>query len=271
MYKLIALDVNGTLLTDRKELTEEVIEAVRKAKKRGSKIVLCTERSYDGIVKVVHDLGNQYVDYAICFNGALVKDAKMHTTLSRVNLTKDDLVYLYQTSERIGCSVHFDDEHSIYTPNQHIGKYTVQEAYYNNAPLYYRNAYDLPEHFIPSKAIFSEEKNKLDSSIKKLPKDFFSKFHAIKSGPNFFEILNSTASKGNALKALCERLGVDQLDVLAIGDHENDLSMLAFAGKSVAMENAERAVLQIADDVTASNNQNGVAAAINKYVLEQNE
>ncbi|MEG0267284.1 MAG: Cof-type HAD-IIB family hydrolase [Carnobacterium sp.] len=267
MYKIIALDVNGTLLTDKKKLTTEVIEAVKNAHRAGVKIVLCTERSYDGIVKVVHDIGNQFIDYAICFNGALVKDAKTHTILSRVNLTKEDLSYLYLLSERAGCSVHFDDEHSIYTPNQHIGKYTIQEAYYNNAPLYYRNVYDLPDKFVPSKAIFSEEQSKLDNFIKKLPKEFFSKFHAIKSGPNFFEILNSTASKGNALKSLCERLNIDQQDVLAIGDHDNDLSMLSFAGKSIAMGNSDKAVLKIADDVTGTNNENGVASAIEKYIL----
>lgn len=259
MYKMIALDVNGTLLTDQKELTNEVIEAIKKAHRAGVKIVLCTERSYDGIVKVVHDLGNQFIDYAICFNGALVKDAKTHTILSRVNLTREDLSYLYLLSERAGCSVHFNDEHSICTPNQHIGKYTIQEAYYNNVALYYRNIYDLPEKFVPSKAIFSEEKLKLDTFINQLPKEFFSRFHALKSGPNFFEILNSTASKGNALKALCERLDIDQQDVLAIGNQDNDLSMLAFAGKSVAMGNADKIVLDIADDVTGTNNQNGVA------------
>lgn len=267
MYKMIVLDVNGTLLTDKKEVTTEVIEAIRKAHQAGIKIVLCTERSYDGIVKVVHDLGNQFVDYAICFNGALVKDAKTHTVLSRVNLTKDDLSYLYLLSDRAGCSIHFDDEYSIYTPNQHIGKYTIQEAYYTNVPLYYRNIYDLPEKFVPSKAIFSEERFKLDNFINQLPKDFSTRFHAIKSGPNFFEILNSTASKGNALKALCERLNIDPLDVLAIGDHDNDLSMLTFAGTSIAMGNADKTVLDIADDVTATNNENGVAEAIKKYIL----
>lgn len=267
MYKLIALDVNGTLLNDRKEISPEVKDAVKRAKKAGLKIALCTERSYDALVKVIHDLGVGNVDYAICFNGALVKDTKTHTTLSRVNLTKDDLVYLYQTGERIACSVHFDDEHSIYTPNQHIGKYTVQEAYYNDAPLQYRNIYDMPDKFIPAKAIFSAEKTKLENGIKKLPKEFFHRFHAIKSGPNFFEILNSTASKGNALHGLCERLGIDPNHVLAIGDQENDLSMLAYAGTSVAMDNADPAVKKIADVSTASNNQNGVAAAIEKYVF----
>lgn len=267
MYKMIALDINGTLLNDQKEVTSEVIEAIKKAHRAGIKIVLSTERSYDGVVKVIHELGNQVIDYAICFNGALVKDAKTHALLSRVNLTKDDLSYLYLLSERAGCSVHFDDEHSIYTPNQHIGKYTVQEAYYNNTPLYYRNVYDLPDKFVPSKAIFSEEQIKLDNFIKQLPKDFFTRFHAIKSAPNYFEILNSTASKGNALKGLCERLDIDQQDVLAIGDHENDLSMLGFAGKSIAMGNAEKSVLDLADDVTGTNNENGVATAIEKYIL----
>lgn len=269
MYKMLALDVNGTLLTDQKELTPEVVNAIRKAHQAGVKIVLCTERSYDGVVKIAHDIGNQFIDYAVCFNGALVKDAQTHTTLSRVNLTKEDLSYLYLLSERAGCSVHFDDEHSIYTPNQHIGKYTIQEAYFNNAPLYYRNVYNLPENFVPSKAIFSEEKFKLDHFIKQLPKEFFSRFHAAKSGPNFFEILNSTASKGNALHSLCERLDIDQQDVLAIGDQENDLSMLRFAGKSIAMGNADKAVLEHTDEATGTNNENGVATAIEKYLLQK--
>ncbi len=137
MYKMMALDINGTLLTDQKKLTSEVIKAIKKAHQAGVKIVLSTERSYDGAIKVAHDLGSQVIDYAICFNGALVKDAKTHALLSRVNLTKDDLSYLYLLSERAGISVHFNDEHSIYTPNQHIGKYTIQEAYYNNTSLNY--------------------------------------------------------------------------------------------------------------------------------------
>ena len=88
-----------------------------------------------------------------------------------------------------------------------------------------------------------------------------------KSNPNFLEIVPTNVSKGNTLKVLIEQLEIKQDEVIAIGDDENDISMIRFAGLGVAMENAKESVKEIADYITSSNEENGVGKVINKFML----
>jgi Cof subfamily protein (haloacid dehalogenase superfamily) len=92
----------------------------------------------------------------------------------------------------------------------------------------------------------------------------------VKSAPYFLEVLNKQAHKGAAVKNLAEHLGIKQEEVMAIGDNENDLTMVEYAGIGVAMANATENVKNAADVLTASNEEDGVAEVINKYVLANN-
>jgi len=107
----------------------------------------------------------------------------------------------------------------------------------------------------------------LDAAIARLPQTFRDKYTTVKSSPFYFEILNKEASKGAAVANLAQHLGIKQEEIMAIGDNENDLSMIEYAGLGVAMGNAVPLIKEAANVVTATNDEHGVAEAIKKFVL----
>ena len=115
--------------------------------------------------------------------------------------------------------------------------------------------------------MFTDDAHLIDQAIEDLPEELTSRFNIVRSEPYYLEFVNPKASKGAALKLLGEELGIQANEMMALGNAQNDESMIEFAGLGVAMENSIPSTLAIADAVTASNNQDGVAKAIEKYVL----
>ena len=117
------------------------------------------------------------------------------------------------------------------------------------------------------KAMYIDEPDILDAAIAKIPKEFKNRFTMVKSAPFYLEILGKTTNKGAALLHLAERLGIQQEETMAIGDEENDRSMLEVVGHAVVMENGNPTLKKIATHITKSNDESGVAYAIRKWVL----
>ncbi|WP_163651677.1 sugar-phosphatase [Listeria sp. PSOL-1] len=268
MYKLVAIDIDGTLLNDKHEITSEVKNAIQKAKALGVKIVLCTGRPLVGVQQYLSDLElREEGDYVISFNGAMVQDTFTKRVLSHLTLNYQDLKEIYHFSESAKLHMHFFDEKTLYTPNRHIGKYTVGEAYLTGAQLVFQEIENTPTDLIMSKAMLIDEPDILEAGILKIPASFHQKYHLVRSAPHYLEILNKEATKGNAVKQLAMSLGIERSEVMCIGDQENDTSMIAYAGLGVAMGNAIPEIKAKADFITASNNESGVAVAIQKYIV----
>ncbi len=118
------------------------------------------------------------------------------------------------------------------------------------------------------KLMIVDEPELLDNAISQLPADIFDRYTLVKSASHYLEILDKRVSKGNSVQHLAEQLGFSAEEVLAVGDHENDLSMLAWAGYGVAMGNAIDSVKAQAAYQTGSNREDGVAQAIQKWALQ---
>ncbi|MEH7108310.1 MULTISPECIES: sugar-phosphatase [Bacillaceae] len=270
MYKLVAIDMDGTLLNDRKEVTNEVKDAIQAAKARGVKVVLCTGRPIVGVHSFIEDLKlNEEDDYVITFNGALVQNTHTNEVVSQTSLTYGDLKVLYDLSKQIQSPLHFFDSDNLYTPNKEINRYTVHEAYMNQIPLHYRTLDEVPEDMMIPKVMFIDEPERLNKVIANIPNSFKEQYTMVQSAPFFLEILHPTVNKGNAVKQLAEKLSIKREEVICIGDGENDLSMVEYAGCGVAMGNAEPSVKKAAEFQTLSNNENGVAYAIEKLILNK--
>ena len=112
-----------------------------------------------------------------------------------------------------------------------------------------------------------DNKEKIDQAWANLPQELADRFSIVRSEDFYLEFMHKSVSKGNALKRLCAELDLTASEVLALGNAQNDNSMIEFAGTGVAMGNSVSKTLAIADDVTADNNHDGVAAAIEKYVF----
>ena len=103
-----------------------------------------------------------------------------------------------------------------------------------------------------------------------MPKEIYNKYTVLKSAPFFLEFINKEADKGEGLRALAKHLGVNKEEIIAMGDAGNDIAMIKYAGLGVAMKNASMEVKEIADFITESNEDDGVAKLIDKEVLKKN-
>jgi Cof subfamily protein (haloacid dehalogenase superfamily) len=269
LYKLVAIDIDGTLMNDRKEITKEVNAAIQAAKAKGVSVVICTGRPIVGVQSIIEELKlNDEDDYVITFNGALVQNTHTKEVESQITLTYENLKEIYELSQKIDSPLHFFDTENLYTPNRDISRYTIHEAHINGISLHYRTIDDVPKDMLIPKVMFIDEPDRLNQNIGNIPESFWGKYTFVKSTPFFLEILDPSVSKGNAVRLLAEKLSIKQEEVICIGDGENDLSMIEYAGCGVAMANAESVVKEAAQFHTLSNNENGVAYAIEKLILE---
>ncbi|MBO0441727.1 HAD superfamily hydrolase [Enterococcus sp. DIV0212c] len=265
--KLVAIDIDGTLLDSNRKISPKVKETLQKANESGISIVLCTGRPLPGVKEQLAELdlyGDN--DYVITYNGSLVQATKSNEIISQYSLSYDDFLEIELMSRKVGAHLHTIDDQAIYTANRDIGKYSVHEAYLVDMPLKYRAVDEMTPDMSFIKMMMIDEPEILDKAISQLPEDFVNKYTTVKSTEFYYEILNKEASKGNALAKLAEHLGISQSETMAIGDNENDLSMIEYAGIGVAMGNATENVKQAADVQTTSNDEDGVAEVLLKYM-----
>lgn len=109
----------------------------------------------------------------------------------------------------------------------------------------------------------------LEKAIARIPPEAYERYTIVRSSPNFLEILNKDADKGKGVAQMAEYLNIPRENVMCIGDHGNDLAMVKYAGVGVAMGNAEPSIKEAAQFVTTTNQEDGVAVAINKFVFEK--
>lgn len=265
--KLVTVDIDGTLLTNKREITPQVFEAIQAAKAAGIKIVLATGRPIIGVENLLQDLQlKDPGDLVITFNGGLVLDTATGQEIIKETLPYDDYLDIELLSRKLGVHFHAITKEGIYTANRDIGKYTVHEATLVNMPVFYRTPEEMTDKEI-IKTMMIDEPALLDAAIAKIPQEFYERFTIVKSTPFYLEIIPKTVSKGEALLHLAETLGLSKEETMAIGDEENDRAMLEVSGNPVVMANGNPELKKIAKYITKSNEESGVAHAIREWVL----
>lgn len=266
--KLVAIDIDDTLLNPEGQLADETINAIKKTIQKGVKVVLCTGRPLAGVTSFLNQLGISGDDqYVITYNGAIIETVSGHR-LAQHTLDFDD--YLAADKLSYELNVHYnilDDESRIYTSNRDVGRITVIQAAENDEGLFVRNPEEMPQDLTVSKIMFVDEPEVLDAQIHQIKATFDDHYYVVRSLPEFLEVLNKKANKGNALTDLLTELGLKKEEVMAMGDQHNDLTMFAVAGTTVAMGNAIPELKEVATYVTESNANHGVAVALERYVI----
>ena len=266
-YKIVALDMDGTLLNDKKEITNETKNVIMQARNKGVKVVLASGRPLEGLKNYLNELNlidnNEFV---LSYNGCLVQETKTSQIICEVGLKGSDLKYMYNLSKEIGVNIHaFSPQIGLMTPK--ISKYTEVEANINKIDINIIDFDKIDDNDDIVKVMMIDEPEILDEAIKKLPQSIYEDYTVVKSAPFFLEFINKNADKGKGLEALAKHLNVKREEIIAIGDAENDLAMIEYAGLGVAMGNGCDKVKNAADVVTLSNEQNGVANIIKEYIL----
>ncbi|MEG0386956.1 sugar-phosphatase [Niameybacter sp.] len=266
MYKLIALDMDGTLLKDDKTISEATKKAIEQAKDRGVKVVLASGRPIDGIERYLEELDLlSGQDFVISFNGAIVQNTKTKEIVSRITLNGQDLVELYTLAQKLRVNIHAFSKEGCITPM--MSKYSLHEGEINGIPVKEVDYNELsPEEEI-IKIMMVDEPDVLEKAISQLPQDVYEKYTVVRSAPFFLEFLHKQVNKGTGVESLAHILDIERKDIICMGDAGNDEHMIRYAGLGVAMENAFDEVKEMADFVTKSNEEDGVAYVINKFIL----
>lgn len=271
-YKLICMDMDGTLLNDKKEVSERSKKAINKAHELGVKVVIATGRIfvsaefYGDIIGVKAPI--------IASNGAYVREKDSDKAIYEKGLGYENYQLVIDLLKKYDIVPHFYTEDTIYTE-----KLVHSSLAYKNAnktlPINRQVKIEVVDDW---SRLFAERNPKIikamavgdDAKKIKEAKDEFIKlnrFQVVSSMKNAFEVMAKTTSKGNALKKICDYYGIDRNEIISIGDNENDISMIEFAGLGVAMGNAEQIVKNIADYITTTNEEDGVANVIEKYII----
>ncbi|WP_300348340.1 sugar-phosphatase [Clostridium sp.] len=266
MYKLVAIDMDGTLLRNDKSLSKETKEVIKEARKKGVKVVLATGRPVDGVKRYLEELDLWHDnEYVLTFNGAIIKEIGQDKVICRDTLKGTDLLELYEISKNVGLNIHAFSKDGCITPV--MNEYTELEGKINGINVYETSYDDVdPEEEI-IKIMMIDKPEVLEEGIKKLPKEVYEKYTVVRSAPYFLEFLSKTCNKGEGVKSLAESLGIKREEVIAIGDAGNDIHMIEYAGLGVAMENAFDEVKKKANFITKSNEENGVAWVFEKFIL----
>ena len=271
MIKLIAIDMDGTLLNEKKHIDKAEKEAIHEAIEAGIKIVLCTGRPLYGILPFYEELGISELDsegYVILNNGCSIHKTKDWKLIDQVNFTSDDIEYLYKFSESY--DINFTLVNDTYYFN--IGRKPTDELI-KDAGFVFSDITDISleeaksgKHkimkimFLGNPEIMANFQEKNENIIK-------SKYSGVLSQSYVYEVFPKDNNKGTGLKKLAEKLGIKQEEVMAIGDGNNDIEMFEYANYSVAMKNATELAKKAAKYETDNNENDGVAKAIRKYAL----
>lgn len=273
-YKLICMDMDGTLLNDKKEVSERSIKAIEKAHNLGVKVVIATGRIfvsaefYGDIIGVKAPI--------ISSNGACVRERDGEKAIYEENLGCENYELVLSLLKKYDIVPHFYTDDTIYTEriiHSSLSYKNANKTLPQNRQIKIKLVNDWNKLFIEERPkIIKAMAVDLDGKrIKEAKAEFVSlnKFQIVSSFKNSFEIMAKETSKGNALKKICDYYGIARNEIISIGDNENDISMIRFAGLGVAMGNAESVVKEIADYITLSNEEDGVAKVIEEFIIKE--
>lgn len=269
MYKLIALDLDGTLLNARKEITTHTLETLMLAQEQGLRIALTSGRPARGIQEVAETLKlREYGGFIIANNGGQIVDYASNKVLYKKELDTSFYPLLYQYS--------IPQDFVILTYTE---TYVITEDASNEYVQYVSRNNKLPVRQVRSfleeirtprpKVLIVGNSNKLALLEKKMQQDLEGQLNVYRSEPFLLELLPLGIDKATGLRKLISQIGICREEIIACGDGYNDLSMIEFAGMGVAMENAQEVVKKEANYITASNEEDGVALAIERFILKR--
>ena len=269
--KLIAFDLDGTFLTTKKTIPPENMAAIEKAASQGAIIVPASGRIFPGLPKELRDA--PYIRYYICGNGASIYDKYEDKVLLDAEIPLELAVTFteYMESLKVAYDCYMEDDGFI-----NAAFYDTLDQWIMD-PVMCAYAKSI-RHSVPDLKTMILEKGRSVQKLQLYFKDLDERDRQIKLIPQLFpdligtssivnniEVNSRLATKGQALKRLCEELNIPLADTLAFGDGTNDADMLLFAGVGAAMANSHPSLLGKADVVAPCNDECGVAAVINKH------
>lgn len=262
-FRLLALDLDDTLLNEEFRISAENRQAVREAAESGVLVTLATGRMYRSALPFARELG---IDLPlITYHGALVRMAGEGETLYHrpIPLSIAREVVTFSAKRDFHVNAYIDDELFVAEENEFSRYYQTIARVKVTAVGDLARFLEVP----PTKLTVINRDGRLDGLREELSRNFDGLLAINISRPHFLEITDRLATKGRALKYLAELHQIPREQVAAVGDSFNDIDMLLYAGIGVAVANAREEVRAVADYITASNVEHGVAQFIRKFLF----
>lgn len=265
MSKALVLDIDGTLTNSNKEITPATREAIQELMKQGHRVVLASGRPTPGMRRYEEELElAKYGGYLLSFNGARVIDCYTGEILYQRLLPLTMLPGLYRFARENGCGLvtYLGGDVISAFP---VDPYVALEARINGLPVREVERFTEFVDFDINKCLMTAEPEKAGHLEKELQEQYRDCASIYRSEPYFIEIMPKGVNKGASLDKILPVLGVKREDTVCCGDGFNDISMLEYAGVGVAMGNAQQAVKEAADYVTAANDEDGLVQVIERF------
>lgn len=261
-YKLVALDMDGTTLNSKCDISEDTIKVLKECMDKGVKIVLASGREFFSLEKYVNIIGTK--DYQITLNGAVIYDPlnkkRIMESIMNIDHYKE---MLDKITEKGNAHLVFDSER--YYCDKKIKNALISKKLSDIMGIPVNKVDNYLDIKDPTKIMIIEL---IESRLRSV-QDFLKndELKIMRTGEHALEIIHKDVSKGNALKHLSEIYKIRPEEIIAIGDSENDIEMIEFAGMGIAMGNAYDHVKEVSNYITTSNDENGVAEALKKFIL----
>lgn len=261
-YQLVALDLDGTLLTDDKRITTGTKVLLERLQREGIYIAICTGRAALSVRRLLQD--QPFASHFITDNGGTIKDIETGQVLYSNTIPRSYLAVMKQVMETFGVHIDVTTEKYIYVEvltddmQKKYGEYLIK-------PKAIGDLSQVPIE--PLKFTISGEPSLLDNLVSQLNEQYGSDLKFVRSGEYFIDIMKAGTTKGKALSMLADHLQIAKNNVIAMGNYYNDVEMLRYAGLGIAMDNSPAELKAIADEVTLSNNEEGVRLALEKHLM----
>lgn len=276
--KVIIMDVDGTLLNSQKKLTPKTKEALIKAQRNGAKVILASGRPTSGLMDLGKELEmDKHNGLFVSFNGSKVLDCETMNVLFNEPMTVEQGKAVLEHMKKFNVRPMIDKGEYMYVNDVYDCDIKSKGQTINIIKYESRGGkFLLCEHndlsaFVDyplNKILTAGDDDYLQDNYKEMMEPFKDTLHCVFTAPFYFEFTAEGIDKAKALDTVLKPMGYKQEDMIAFGDGHNDISMVEYAGTGVAMSNAVQELKDIAQHITLSNDEDGIAEALYKYMPE---
>lgn len=264
-YKMIVLDIDGTLTNDEKKITPQTLAALKKAQENGVILVLASGRPVAGLQKLCRELEmEKHHGILLAYNGGKLLDAQSGAVLCEKAIPVERAKAVLRHLEQFPVSPMVMKGNCLYVPEK--GAYKADyESSINGLDIVEVGILSEFLEFNPVKILTAAPNEVLLENMEAITEPFQEEFAFAMSAPFYLECNMKGINKAASLDKVCCESGINASEIIAFGDAQNDISMVEYAGLGVAMGNACDELKAVANEITASNNEDGIAVLLEKY------
>ncbi|WP_249029105.1 Cof-type HAD-IIB family hydrolase [Tannockella kyphosi] len=269
-YKAIALDIDGTLLSNKKEILPKTKEMLIELASKGVKIILASGRPTPGLMAEAKELGmDKYGGYLLSYNGANVQEFMSGECVYDKVVKKELIDEIFDRAREYHlCALSYNDTNILSEDGE--DEYVLYESEITRMSICHIDDFKKVVDTSRNKVLLTGEPSYVASIIDEFKAPYQGVLSIYRSAPFFIEVMAEGIDKGASLDALMKEMGITKEELISFGDGYNDLSMIEFAGFGVAMENAVEEVKEKANYITTSNDEEGIYHCL-KMLQEKGE